>query len=354
MSPREFCRIGLCLIFVGIVSSVGAPRRGSACVDPSRDLLVWVVPGTVQLPGIDSLYECAQVTFGSEEMQIALEDLGVEGVAQGFPDLVGADSVGTRPDGEAVPLITHSNVYRMRFASDTDLDSMAAVLDSLPNVLHANRVGVAELLSPYPNDSLFVNGTQWWLSNFGQAGVAGQDVRGPAAWSLTKGSPAVRVAVIDGGVTDAHPEFAGRIVPGSDDGWNEDALSQQGHGFWVAGVLGATANNRIGIAGLLWNASIIAEDITGASCDGVKNTYSTEIPLALGHAASLGAKVFNNSYAMKCGSAPLNDWDVGAAMANLYNLDKVIVAGMGNDGTSATQWPAAYGNTSESEGPGWG
>ena len=65
------------------------------CVDPDRDLYVWMESNTITLPGIDSLYEGASITWNSEDMQIALTDLGVQGVAQAMPDLFSADSVFT-------------------------------------------------------------------------------------------------------------------------------------------------------------------------------------------------------------------------------------------------------------------
>lgn len=66
------------------------------CIDATTDLLVLVKPSTVQLPGPDSLYETSQVTFGSQEMEISLVDLGVEAVGVGFPDMVGSPQYGTR------------------------------------------------------------------------------------------------------------------------------------------------------------------------------------------------------------------------------------------------------------------
>jgi thermitase len=47
--------------------------------------------------------------------------------------------------------------------------------------------------------------TQWGLDNDGAPGICGADVAARAAWTITAGDPAIRVAVLDEGVDTAHP-----------------------------------------------------------------------------------------------------------------------------------------------------
>jgi subtilisin family serine protease len=77
------------------------------------------------------------------------------------------------------------------------------------------------------------------------------------AHAITGGSPLVRVAVIDTGIDQAHPEFAGRIdfassvscASGSPNpappAWRDD----NGHGTHVAGII-AAGDNEFGIVGV--------------------------------------------------------------------------------------------------------
>jgi serine protease len=138
-----------------------------------------------------------------------------------------------------------------------------------------------------PDDPLF--GVQWSLSS----AVAG--VNAQAAWDIQQGTSGLAIAVVDTGIVD-HPDLAGRVLPGYDfvsdaaaardgDGrdpnprdegdWASAGDCGQGvpafdsffHGLFVAGLIGATPNNGIGIAGLDFNAKILPVRVL-ARCGG--------------------------------------------------------------------------------------
>ncbi len=100
------------------------------------------------------------------------------------------------------------------------------------------------------------------------------------AWDVTTGSRSVVVAVIDSGIDLTHPDLVANIWTnpgeiagnGIDDdgngfvddihGWNfvtNDANVQDGygHGTHVAGIIGASGNNGVGVTGINWNVSIM-------------------------------------------------------------------------------------------------
>jgi serine protease len=124
-----------------------------------------------------------------------------------------------------------------------------------------------------PNDTLY---NQANLPRFSQIGLEG-------AWRQTVGSSSVTVAVLDDGIlwkqddpSASHPDLTcGRILPGYDfvsnsqngdgDGRDSDpyASSGEGHGSHVAGIIGACTNNRLGIAGVDWNARILPVRVLG-------------------------------------------------------------------------------------------
>lgn len=66
----------------------------------------------------------------------------------------------------------------------------------------------------------------------------------------------VRVAVIDSGISVRHPDLAGQVILNRNfvDG---QSLASELHGTGVAGIIGARADNRIGIAGVAPQARIL-------------------------------------------------------------------------------------------------
>ena len=129
-----------------------------------------------------------------------------------------------------------------------------------------------------PTDPLFAN--QWGLSP-GNVAPGGANVVG--AWSLTTGQTPIVVAVIDTGILQ-HPDLVGRFLPGYDfitsaangDGGGRDSdpadpgdshfalinnvstfIPSSWHGTRVAGIIGGTSNNALGIAGINWNTKIL-------------------------------------------------------------------------------------------------
>jgi hypothetical protein len=115
-----------------------------------------------------------------------------------------------------------------------------------------------------PNDPLFdasplPNSTseQWDLASPG--GGFDRGISADRAWPLTTGA-GVTIADLDVGVQLDHPDLIGRFAPGHDFyARDSDPTSdtQNPHGTNVAGVLGAAANNGIGVAGVAPGARLL-------------------------------------------------------------------------------------------------
>ena len=129
-------------------------------------------------------------------------------------------------------------------------------------------------------------GQLWGLDN-----ARNVDIDAPEAWSVTTGSPATIVAVLDTGIDLDHPDLAGRVwtnpgevaANGVDDdgngyvddihGWNfasntNDVQDDNGHGSHVSGTIAASGNNGIGVVGVAWNATILPLKILAADGGG--------------------------------------------------------------------------------------
>jgi subtilisin family serine protease len=231
----------------------------------------------------------------------------------------------------------HRAVALVQVADGSSPEEAMAAYRARPEVafVHPNHVGGGGL---QPDDTGWP--ALWHHQNVGQSGgAAGADLESPAGWDLHRGSPSVTVAVLDTGVDLAHPEFAGRLVPGWDF-VNDDAepADDHGHGTWVTGVLAANADNGFGSAGVDHFCSILPVKVLGS------NNLGTTFDLIAGidHARVNGADVINMSLVNFPHSAGLD-----AALAAAKSAGCVLVACAGNSGLgdADVSWPGASPHT---------
>jgi len=183
----------------------------------------------------------------------------------------------------------------------------------------------APLLWPavVPNDPDY-SGTQ--ASYLGAIGL-------PSAWDATTGSEASVVAVLDTGIDATHPDLAGRVLAGRNIvNGNDDTTDQDGHGTNMAGIIGAVANNGIGVAGVAWAAKIMPVKVSypsGAAADG-------NVAAGIVWAADHGATVISISL-----SAAIDGRVLQKAVDYATTRDVVVVAAAGNSHSNVPEFPAA-------------
>jgi len=123
-------------------------------------------------------------------------------------------------------------------------------------------------------------------------------------------------------------------------GWNfvtnsSNTADTSGHGTAVTGVIGAIANNGIGVAGITWQNPIlplVAVDSTGYAA------YSN-IAAAIQYAADRGARVISISLGGSQASTVLQ-----SAVDCAWNKGAVVVAAAMNNSSTAPMYPAACNN----------
>lgn len=189
-------------------------------------------------------------------------------------------------------------------------------------------------------------------------------IESPRAWERTTGRSDLIVLVVDSGIDYNHPDLKGNIWrnPGEIAGngidddrngviddihgynaiWgNGDPLDDNGHGTHVAGIIGATGNNRVGVTGVAWNVKLVGLKFLGSTgvgslANAIKAIdYGTRLRRA-GHPVV----VSNNSWGSTSNSLALREAIARGAEAGI-----LFVAAAGNNGQDTARspfYPAAF------------
>lgn len=167
-------------------------------------------------------------------------------------------------------------------------------------------------------------------------------IEASAAWDFSTGSSDAVVAVIDSGALMSHPDLVDNL---SEHAWdfvdnsnypNDD----EGHGTHISGIIGATGNNGIGIAGVNWETGVLPLRVG----DG---TFSTSLIIdALHYVIDLkvnqGVNIVatNNSY-----GAPSTTNSLLKAIKETQDAGILFIAAAGNDSQNlhtTPTYPASY------------
>ncbi len=221
----------------------------------------------------------------------------------------------------------------------------AAVMPKEKNVAHKRleKSPFNDFSAATPDDPSF--GQLWGLKNTGsnepngKAGVEGADVNALKAWDITKGSHNVRIAIIDTGVDYTHPDLKGNVD--SEHGYNfvnntKDAMDDNGHGTHCAGTIGALHDNKVGVAGVMADVTIIPVKFLDAEGSG---TLEAAVQ-AIDYATSQNVDLMSNSWGGGGYSQALFDSIQAAA-----NKGIIFTAAAGNstsNNDTTPSYPASY------------
>ena len=204
----------------------------------------------------------------------------------------------------------------------------------------------------YPS-SAYSTGKPWFVENPGAQPVNDPVfpaqwglpmIKAPTAWARGARGGGVTVAVLDTGTDLSHPDLRANLVPGKD--FTPSAKQgcpgpqdENGHGTHVSGIVAASTNNGIGVAGTAPRAKVMPLRVLDADGGGDDPT----IIRAMRHAADNGAKVINLSLGglPLIGNAPQFNSEIAQAAAYAYSKGALVVAAAGNESMPLCSYPAA-------------
>lgn len=238
---------------------------------------------------------------------------------------------------------------------------LQAVLDRLnadPDVQFA-VADKRRQIQQIPSDPLVTD--QWYFLSVQPAAT-----RTDQAWDITTGSASTVVAVLDTGVRYEHPDLTSKLLPGYDfvsdplvgndgDGQDADATdpgdwvdatdrtnqtfsncsttASSWHGTRVSSLIGAAANDGVGLAGAGWSTRILPVRVLG-KCGGFDSDiidgmrWAAGLPVAGAPANPTPANIIN----MSLGGDDDCNAAYQSAVDEITGQGALIVASVGNDG----------------------
>jgi subtilisin family serine protease len=184
-------------------------------------------------------------------------------------------------------------------------------------------------------------------------------IRAEQAWATTTGTGAL-IAVVDTGVDLTHPDLQANLISNSNADFAEPegncrneggkqicvqdgAQDEHGHGTHVAGIIGAVANNGIGVAGIAPGARILPVRVLGE--DGRQDDLS-RIAAGIRYAADSGADVINLSLGYSVpegevkGAIAMLD-PIYGALDYAWSRGSIVIVSAGNDSAPLCGEPAS-------------
>lgn len=297
-----------------------------------RKILLYIQPTVLQFPARQNrTISIDSVTISSQLLRQTFNEFKIDELTKAFPDFNDADSIRYTEEGLPVRVPRFGRIFKIIVDEKINIDSVIAVFSRVPGVLFAEK-NIDAKLGSEPQFNF-----QWHLKNTGpdqtEGGISGADIKANLAWQIFTGSPDIKIAIVDVGVSLDHEEFAGKISGDGIDATGQDW--QWSHGTHVAGIAAAWGNNGQGGSGVDWYARIDSRKIFDGFGNPVDNDIIANKILS---AVNSGDHIINNSWGWNGTDVPT----IHMAFAFAYKMNRVSTACMMNYNSSTVYYPAGY------------
>jgi len=238
------------------------------------------------------------------------------------------------------------DVLRLDLPAERDVDALGAVerFFRIPGVELSEPLFYWRAAHTVVNDPLFDQ--QWSLQNGRlQPWLPDADVDAPGAWTTTRGSAGIVIAVIDDGVDVFHPDLASRLVEGIDTtdeappaGVAGNAKCGDGHGTACAGIIAAVQDNGTGVTGVAPHCSVMPVRIARDDFWTTNAWAASGIQLAW----QSGADVLSNSWGGGSPSGLISSAIAGARNLGRGGLGCPVLFSSGNQDHPVVSYPARF------------
>ncbi|MCF6356751.1 MAG: S8 family serine peptidase, partial [Draconibacterium sp.] len=263
-----------------------------------------------------------------------------------------------------------SDFGRIHEVTKAELKQAPKLIDPQKPVVY-NAITTKSASNDLPFDDPLLD-KQWHYNNYGQSGgEPGADIRLFEAWKKSAGSPNVIVSVHDMGVDVAHEDLKDAVwvnevelngeagVDDDNNGYVDDIngfdfVTSSGkiapgyHATHVAGTIGATNNNGLGVSGIAGGTGN-NDGVKIMSCS-ILGAPETNIAASFVYAADNGAVISQNSW----GYSTPGQYSQAVHDAIDYFIEEagnypgspmrggVVIFAVGNTGIEGEFFPAAY------------
>ncbi len=325
-------------------------RAGGGVVRPRA--VAWAAVACLLLAGVPAALADTVSPSASEATRRLLVRLEQPTSAAGEQSLAGA--VGARHVGRSRP-----GVFSVEVA-ESQVDEVLGRLRSRPEVdlaeadigFSAAEVSTAAVT---PNEECFSGCTLEFENPNGDPPSTVRlsqtemfQIGAPDAWSITKGSPDVLVAVIDTDVDVNQPDLIGKVIEGRNFS-GDTAPDDSGHGTAVAGLIAAQPDNGKGIAGLGWATRVLSVRVLDADGKGFASEIAAGIRYAVDYCETATTpctgsrvRVVNLSLQQDLESADDVSAELRDAIDYAQSNGVLVVAAAGNQSRGTPGYPANF------------